>query len=75
MNYTSKPHNNFTDVIYPGELAILNNNMLNDASLVLIDGVIVYASKQGIDILRAKISMEITGMRWSSFLNSVIRIS
>ena len=68
MNYTSKPHNNFTDVIYPANWQSLLEQHAQDASLVLIDGVIVYASKQGIDILRAKNLNEITGMRWSSFL-------
>ncbi|WMW81489.1 EAL domain-containing protein [Undibacterium cyanobacteriorum] len=68
MNYSSKPSNNFTDMIYPANWQSLLEQYAQDASLVLIDGVIVHANRFGIEMLRAKNLNEITGMRWSSFL-------
>lgn len=68
MNYTSKPSHSFKEVIYPANWLSLLEQYAQDASYILIDGVIVYANKLGIELLRAKSLNEITGMRWASFL-------
>ncbi len=41
----------------------------DDACFVFVDGTIIFATPQGLDLLGAKKQSEITGLRWNNFLH------
>lgn len=54
--------------MYPVNWSMLLEQHAQDAAIVLIDGTIAYANLPAIQLLKAKNLNEITGMRWSNFL-------